>query len=59
MRHLHYAVLVAHLVFRFGAKIGKKFGVEVTPLLLVQLFEIRHPLVIHLVFSCGSCGEAG
>jgi hypothetical protein len=42
---------VAHLIFRFGAKIGKKFGEEVAHLLLVQLFEIRHPLVIHLVFS--------
>jgi hypothetical protein len=28
-------------------------------LLLVHLFEVRHPLLIHLAFSFGSCGAAG
>src|SRR5215217_7266878 len=47
--HLHHVVLwVAHVVFLFGAVVGKQLGEEVLCLLVVHLLEIGHPLLIHL-----------
>jgi hypothetical protein len=50
---------VAQLVFRFGAQIGEKIGEEASHLVLVHLFQVGYPLLIHLAYSCGSCGAPG
>jgi hypothetical protein len=47
--HLHDVVLVADLVLFFGAQLGQQLGEEVTCLLLAHLFEIGHPVFVHLV----------
>jgi hypothetical protein len=40
--------LVAHVVFLFGAKVGKQLGEEAVCLPLVHLLEVGHPLLVHL-----------
>src|SRR5215216_6000758 len=48
MGHLHHVVVwVAHVVFLFGAVVGKQLSEEVLCLLVVHLLEVEHPLLIH------------